>query len=118
MDTIWFIISIVWGLLCVILFFKVWGMCDDIAAMRERFEAVCLTKEELHRAELMAQKQAKVKDGKTCFEVGDRVIYAPMNRRMIIKEVTKEGTFVCFSFKPDGTEEYEGTYKANQIDFE
>ena len=117
-DTFWLIISFVWGVLSVILFFKVWGMCNDIAAMRERFEAVCQTKEELRVAELMAQKQAKVKDDKTSFEVGDRVIYPPMNRRMIIKQITNDGRFVCISFKSDGTEEYEGTYKANQIYFE
>lgn len=112
------IISVFFGVLQIILFFKLWNMCDDIAAMHKRFKAVCPTKEESHFVELMAQKQAKVKDDKTSFEVGDRVIYPPMNRRMIIKQITNDGRFVCISFKSDGTEEYEGTYKANQIYFE
>ncbi|MBO5676696.1 MAG: hypothetical protein J6S02_00970, partial [Bacteroidaceae bacterium] len=49
------------------------------------------------------------------FNVGENVIYEPMNRKMIIKEITKDGLLVCISYKPNGNEEYEGTYKPEKV---
>jgi hypothetical protein len=34
---------------------------------------------------------------------------------MVIKEITPDGSFVCVSYKPDGKEEDEGTYKPGQV---
>ena len=30
MDTLYLLLAIVWSILCLILFFKVWGMTDDV----------------------------------------------------------------------------------------
>lgn len=31
------VLTIIWGILSIILFFKVWGMCDDVRALRNKF---------------------------------------------------------------------------------
>lgn len=121
-SVIFSIILLVFGILQIILFFKMWGMCNDVAEMKERFKAICPTEYEKKSVELY-EKQQKVFQHKTNpvvnnnsdFQVGDNVIYEPMNRKMIIKEITNDGKFVCISYKKDGSEEYEGTYKPEQI---
>ena len=116
------IILLIFGVLQIILFFKIWGMCNDIADMKERFKSVCPTEEE-KRVATLVEKQEKtfnpeqktVVHNTTGFNVGDNVIYEPMNRKMIIKEITKDGMLVCISYKKNGREEYEGTYKPEQV---
>ena len=99
-----------------------WGMCNDVAEMKERFKAICPTEYEKKSVELYEKQQKvfqpktnPVVNNKSDFKVGDNVIYDPMNRKMIIKEITNDGKFVCISYKKDGSEEYEGTYKPEQI---
>lgn len=36
METIELILSIVWGILCLILFFKIWGMCNNISRINKK----------------------------------------------------------------------------------
>lgn len=35
METIFLILAIVWSILCLILFFKIWGMTSDVAEIKE-----------------------------------------------------------------------------------
>ena len=37
METFYNILAIVWAILSIILFFKIWGMCDDVRALRNKF---------------------------------------------------------------------------------
>ena len=121
MDTLLSIVLFVFGILQVILFFKIWGMTNDIAEMNARFKAICPTEEE-KKINALIEKQnttnntntGVIYDVKEC-NVGDNVIYEPMNRKMIIKEITEDGLLVCISYKANGKEEYEGTYKPEQV---
>ena len=122
MSIILIVVIIVWSILSIVLFFKVWGMCNDVAAMRERFEMSYPTKSEKQILELVEKTQPCTKEifdnsecGDTSFKIGDVVCYEPMNRNMIIKEFTSDGKFVCVSYKSNGKEEYEGTYKPEQV---
>ena len=121
MEILLSIILLVFGILQVILFFKIWGMTNDIAEMNARFKAICPTEEE-KKINALIEKQNSTNETNTeainntkVLNVGDNVIYEPMNRKMIIKEITKEGLLVCISYKPNGKEEYEGTYKPEQV---
>jgi hypothetical protein len=122
MDMFLVVLSIVWSVLCIILFFKVWGMCNDVAEMKDRFAKVFPTDDEKKAMALQQksyigstsnaeQEATEIND----FKVGDSVIYEPMNRRMIIKRIGSGGLLQCVSYKPDGKEEYEGTYKPEQV---
>ncbi len=121
MDILLSIILLVFGILQVILFFKIWGMTNDIAEMNSRFKATCPTEEE-KKINALIEKQKSISatnheaiNNTAPFNVGENVIYEPMNRKMIIKEITKDGLLVCISYKPNGNEEYEGTYKPEQV---
>lgn len=35
MEAIFLILAIVWSILCLILFFKIWGMTSDVAEIKE-----------------------------------------------------------------------------------
>lgn len=121
MDVLLSIVLLVFGILQVILFFKIWGMTNDVAEMNARFKAICPTEEE-KKINALIEKQNSTNETNTeainntkVLNIGDNVIYEPMNRKMIIKEITKEGLLVCISYKPNGKEEYEGTYKPEQV---
>lgn len=112
------LVSIAFCILQIILFFKVWGMCNDVAEMNDRMKSVLVTDEEKMAREWLRKQRLneppvvrKVED----FAVGDNVIYEPMNRRMIIGEITPEGLLACFSYRQDGTVEDEGKYKPYQL---
>lgn len=36
MESIFVVISIVWCVLCLVLFFKVWGMCNDVSSINKK----------------------------------------------------------------------------------
>ena len=38
MDPVFYIISIVWWILCLILLFKVWGMCNDVSKIKRQLD--------------------------------------------------------------------------------
>ena len=121
MEILLSIILLVFGILQVILFFKIWGMTNYIAEMNARFKAICPTEEE-KKINALIEKQNSANNTNTEainnteeLNIGDNVIYEPMNRKMIIKEITKEGLLVCISYKENGKEEYEGTYKPKQV---
>ena len=105
MDVLLSIVLLVFGILQVILFFKIWGMTNDIAEMNARFKAIYPTEEE-KKINTLIEKQNSTDETKSeainntkKLNVGDNVIYEPMNRKMIIKEITKEGLLICISYK-------------------
>lgn len=112
------IVSFVFGVLGIILFFKVWGMCNDVDEICTRIKKAFPTEEEKRAAEWLNKQGGDVTSESrdmAPLKVGDDVIYEPMNRKMVIKEITPDGSFVCVSYKPDGKEEDEGTYKPGQV---
>ncbi|MBQ6168311.1 MAG: hypothetical protein IJK41_12905 [Muribaculaceae bacterium] len=38
MDPFLYVLSIVWGVLCLILFFKVWGMCNNVSKIKRQLD--------------------------------------------------------------------------------
>ena len=116
------LVGIAFGILQIILFFKIWGMCNNVAEMKDRLVRAYPTEEEkksialygkLHtpNTELKEENVVSSED----FKVGDGVIYEPMNRRMIIKTIDGNGLLRCVSYQPNGKEEYEGAYKPEQV---
>ena len=37
MDLLFLVIAFIFGILQIMLFFKVWGMCDDVAKLADKF---------------------------------------------------------------------------------
>ena len=38
MEPLIYIISIIWWILCIVLFFKVWGMCNDVRKIKNQID--------------------------------------------------------------------------------
>lgn len=122
MDNIILIAGIAFAILQIILFFKIWGMCDNIADIRQRLKLTFPNEQEKIETANKAKYQTQDAEDKNTtatsidgFKIGDKVIYEPANRKMIIKEISKDGKLVCVSYKPNGKEEYEGAYLPTQV---
>lgn len=113
------ILSIVFAILGIILFFKIWGMTNDIREIKERLTEVLPTENEKKHFELQNSiKHQKEKDvaANSSFVIGETVRYAPMNRVMIVKSIHADGKVECVSYKKSGEEEFEGIYEPEQIE--
>lgn len=77
METLLAIIFIVFGLLQIILFFKIWGMTNDIREMKNKY----------FRADIS-------------FSIGDTVRHKTTGKEMRIRSIKPNGKYACFL--PDG----------------
>lgn len=112
-------LTLVFGILGIILFFKIWIMTNDIRAIKDRLTEVFPTNnekayEKLHEAAKTPEVNAA--EAASSFALGETVKYAPMNRIMIIKSIHADGKIECVSYKKDGSEEFEGLYEPSQIE--
>ena len=113
------ILSIVFFILGLILFFKVWGMTNDVREIKERLTEVFPTEGEKKHIELqnaLKPKEDEETAANSVFSIGETVRYAPMNRVMVVKSIHPDGKIECVSFKKDGKEEFEGLYEPGQIE--
>ena len=78
-------------------------MQDDVEAENKRKQ------DELTRAILCGDTSTSNE-----FKIGEKVIYPPLKRVMVIKDITKDGLYRCNEITDKG-EEFGGLYKANQI---
>ena len=87
MDILISVVIIVFGVLQIILFFKLWGMTNDIREIKEKY--------------LSQTKAAKVEpivinpDAK--FQIGMRVVNLNSEKQMIIERLTEDGRYICHS---------------------
>lgn len=38
MEVFFYFLSIVWSVLCLVLFFKIWGMCNDVSKIKSQLD--------------------------------------------------------------------------------
>ena len=96
------IIIIVFGILQIILFFKIWGMTNDIKTVKNEFI-----------------RMLRYKDGKVLKEsgvneklnIGDLVINIKSGKQMRIK-CLKDGKYSCYS---NGGTTFEADFEENEI---
>ena len=82
-----YFIVIVWGILNIILFFKIWGMTNDVKAIKDRF--------------LYGNSQINVDSHK--FKKGDFVIYKDTKETLVIIDTYKDSTYSCLNPKTGKT---------------
>jgi hypothetical protein len=112
---IWVFISLVW------FWAKVIKALDNFNKISERFLSITQKfQDEVDRENKLKRDdliKASLNNGKANsdeFNIGDCVIYPPVNRVMFIREITKDGLYKCFEITDKG-EEFAGAYKTNQI---
>ena len=79
------IIIITFGILQIILFFKIWGMTNDIKQIKNKY----LSSDKFKRATTPSDQSTK-------FKVGDLVIDIKTDKQMRIKDITEEGKYSCY----------------------
>ena len=87
------IVSIVWGVLSIILFFKVWEMTNDIKEIKNKF-----LYDTLPNQQKVKELKSFTVNGKDLDE-GDVVVEAATGREIIIKSILSDGRFICWRDK-------------------
>lgn len=88
METLVSIVIIVFGILQIILFFKIWGMTNDVKAIKEKYLSTPQTKTESSSAD---------NDTGYKFKIDDLVVEIKTDRQMRVKEITEDGKFSCYT---------------------
>ena len=96
------LVYFVGGILGVILFFKIWGMTNNVARIRELLEN-----------QLKGDSVAKENVGVSCdsFNVGDKVVILKSGKVSFVTEVNGD-KYECSS---NNGNFYDGTFRANEL---
>ena len=79
------ILAVIWSILSIILFFKVWGMTNDVRELKEHFIP---TKTE-------SDKNENIDSLESSFKVGDHVTEKGTLRELVVCDITSDGKYVC-----------------------
>jgi hypothetical protein len=98
------VIIIVFGILQIVLFFKLWGMTDDIKSIKNKYlESNSFDKKET---------EVIIKNFESKYEVGALVVDIKSRKQMKIKEITSDGKYSCYS---TGGLVFEGNFDESEI---
>lgn len=81
------IIVIVFGILQIILFFKIWGMTNDVSKMKDMLEMKI--QQESFNTDIINNKS------KGDIEVGDLVVELKNERQLKVSDITADGKYKC-----------------------
>lgn len=120
METLLAIIFIVFGVLQIILFFKIWGMTNDVRNIKEMYES---EREAHYRNINKINPNTEIQEGSDLltskFSVDDLVIHIKTGKQMRIKNInvdnvhTNNDTYSCYS---GGGVYHEGDFLASEIE--
>ena len=100
METFIILIILIFGILQLILFFKIWGMTNDIREIKEKYLSSTDPKKSVSPAQ------------PTEFNVGELVVHIKTNKQMRIKEITEDGKYSCYT---GGGASHEGDFTESEI---
>ena len=100
METFIILIILIFGILQLILFFKIWGMTNDIREIKERYLSSTTS------------PKKKMPTQPTEFNIGELVVEIKTNKQMRIKEITEDGKYSCCT---GGGASHEGDFTASEI---
>lgn len=93
-------IAALFGLLQLILFFKIWGMTNDIREIKEKYLSSSNPQKDVSSTQ------------PTEFKIGELVVNIKTNKQMRIKEITESGKYSCYT---GGGASHEGDFAASEI---
>ena len=97
MEDLLIIIGSIWGILNIILFFKLWGMTNDVSAIKKLLET---------------SKDRIDNKTKSKFNVGNRVMAKSYNGVMEIIDIYDDGSYNCIDVNSN---EIVGVFKENEL---
>nr|DAL72486.1 MAG TPA: hypothetical protein [Caudoviricetes sp.] len=119
METLLAIIFIVFGVLQIILFFKIWGMTNDVRNIKEMYESEREAHyRNLNRTNPNTKNQEESDLSISKFSVGDLVVHIKTGKQMRIKNIntnnvhSNNDTYSCYS---GGGVYHEGDFLASEL---
>lgn len=115
MDIIVGLVALVFGVLQIILFFKIWGMTNDVSDIKDlliqqRIQSNSIT--ETNESSSNEEKTSKTNQ----LHVGQLVVLLSTEEQMKIMEITSNGYYACYT---NSGSKFHGNYSAKEIeDFE
>lgn len=100
MGTFFAFIAVLFAVLQIVLFFKIWGMTNDIREIKEKY----LSSTDPKKSVSPAQSSE--------LNVGELVVHIETNKQMRIKEITEDGKYSCYT---GGGASHEGDFTASEI---
>lgn len=100
MGTFFGFIAVLFAVLQIVLFFKIWGMTNDIREIKEKY----LSSTDPKKSVSPAQSSE--------LNVGELVVHIETNKQMRIKEITEDGKYSCYT---GGGASHEGDFTASEI---
>ncbi len=105
-EVLLIILGIIWSILGIILFFKVWGMTNDIKKIKNYLLHSQALKKKISSPvpqEVVLSKERNIKRG-------DVVINLRNGKEIIADEINEDGSFVCYI-----DNKYTGIFQSNEI---
>ena len=102
MEMFFVLIYFVFGILSLILFFKVWGMCNNVARIRELMEM---------RNSIDSNPTSETENVSKTFAVGDKVVILKTGKVTTVTEV-KDGKYECAS---NNGKSYDGVFSQCEL---
>lgn len=117
--TLLYVVGIIWSILNIILFFKIWGMTNDIKYIKESLRStrsICVNEQKLSDSEESSTgTKPTIKNAplnKIDIEVGDFVKNASTGEVMQIADINKDGTYKCIN---GNSHKLVGNFTLNQL---
>ena len=102
MGTFFGFIAALFAVLQIVLFFKIWGMTNDIREIKEKY----LSSTDPKKSVSLSNNQP------TEFSIRELVVEIKTNKQMRIKEITQDGKYSCYT---GGGASHEGDFTAAEI---
>ncbi len=94
------IVLIIFGILCIILFFKIWGMTNNVKDIKRLLGL------------LENSEETKRNKSRSKFSIGDMVTAESYNGIMEIIDIYNDGSYNCIDVKSN---EIVGVFKENEL---
>lgn len=108
------LVVIVFGILQIILFFKLWGMTNDIREIKNKYlnsKSPSSHLDEAYNASLNETKPIQKQYPENKFQPGDLVVSISTGKQMRVKDI-KDGKYSCYS---QGGMVHDGDFDESEI---
>lgn len=103
------LIGAIFGVLQIILFFKIWKMTDEISELKQMYQTVNADKLQTNNIPINEPKE-RIKEETNPLHIDAVVVRISDNKKMTIRDITNEGKYSCYS----GLKK-EGEYSKDEI---
>lgn len=110
MDPLLAIIILVFGILQLILFFKIWGMTNDIREIKKKY--LGSNDNSQIQSSQKIEYFGSIPEDENKFKEDDLVILLATGKQMRVKRYTEDGKYSCYT---NGGTVYQGDYAENEL---